>query len=915
MEEITEKKEFLGDKAGEAAPAQYEIIKIRKDKVIKFLKTGYNWLSYIALAFIVFLAVKIRTRNLPGLKDVTTGTWTLGPDLDPFLFLRWAEYIVEHGKLFAVDTMRYVPLFYKTGNELLFHPYMIAWFHKIAVLFGSESVTHSAVLYPVFMFALTVIAFFLLTRIIFIKNMGKLNANIIALIASFFLTVLPIFLPRTIAGIPEKESPAFLFMFLALYFFLFAWKSQNIKIRLLMAILAGFSAGGMALIWGGYNYLFLILSVSIFFAFLLGSVDKKRFYVYLTWIISTSFVMWYFSVRYPLLSLMTRGTVIVAFIILVHFIIFNTQLKKYFESDRFSKFPPNIISIIIAIIILAVMASFVFGFNYVPNTVKGIVDSLISPINTRLIQTVAENRSPFFSEWVGSFGPFLRNIPIFFWLFFLGSIILFYQSIDMLRKKERFYLTSAYIFLVSAITFSKYSGNSRFNGENGISLTFYALGFIIFLVIAGFYYYNYYKRKEIDKLKNFELGFLFVLTFFLLTLVSLRGGIRLVMVLTPSISIIVAYFMVASFDYARKMKGDILKILVWGLAGIIILAGVFSGWKFYNEINAQAAVYIPSIYTQQWQKAMAWVRENTPENAVFGHWWDYGYWLQSIGRRATILDGGNAQGYWNHLMGRYALTGHNEREALEFLYSHNATHFLIDSTDIGKYSAFSSIGSDTNYDRASWLPVFVKDKNQVQETKNSTIFIYGGGTSLDWDIKYQINETNVFLPEGKAGLGAILIEQNSNGELATQPVGIFVYQNQQYRLPLRYAFANGKLYDSDSGIESGVFLMPVVNQDGQGLSIEKDGALIYLSKKTVKSQLARLYLYKENGPYFKLVHSEDDAVVAWLKTQNPGVEDIVLFNGIRGPIRIWEINYPSDIELKDEYLSTVYPTKELELLR
>ena len=30
MEEITEKKEFLGDKAGEAAPAQYEIIKIRK---------------------------------------------------------------------------------------------------------------------------------------------------------------------------------------------------------------------------------------------------------------------------------------------------------------------------------------------------------------------------------------------------------------------------------------------------------------------------------------------------------------------------------------------------------------------------------------------------------------------------------------------------------------------------------------------------------------------------------------------------------------------------------------------------------------------------------------------------------------------------------------------------------------------
>ena len=49
------------------------------------------------------------------------------------------------------------------------------------------------------------------------KNKKSVNrANLIALISSLFMIVIPIFLSRTIAGIPEKESAAFFFMFLSL---------------------------------------------------------------------------------------------------------------------------------------------------------------------------------------------------------------------------------------------------------------------------------------------------------------------------------------------------------------------------------------------------------------------------------------------------------------------------------------------------------------------------------------------------------------------------------------------------------------------------------------------------------------------------------------------------------------------------
>jgi len=227
-----------------------EIIQLRKKKVFDFFKGNYRWISYVLLAIVVYVAVKIRTSNIGGLRDITTGGWTLGPDLDPFLFLRWAKYIVEHGSLYVNDVMRYVPLGFDTSKELVFHVYLIAWFHKIAAAFGSTSVTQSAALFPAFMFGVAMIAFFYMTRSIFIKALGALKANAISLVATFFLSIIPALLPRTIAGIPEKEASGIVFMFLAFYFFLVAWNAQSNTKRYVFAVLAGLATGGMGLVWG-----------------------------------------------------------------------------------------------------------------------------------------------------------------------------------------------------------------------------------------------------------------------------------------------------------------------------------------------------------------------------------------------------------------------------------------------------------------------------------------------------------------------------------------------------------------------------------------------------------------------------------------------------------------------------------------
>jgi len=237
-----------------------EIIKLRKDKLHKLFNTKKNWIVGVLLAIIVFISFSIRTSNIPKLKDVTTNDWTLGPDLDPFLFLRWAEYIAEHGKLFILDNLRYVPLGYNTAGEAKLLSYLIVWFFKflsllpnflVSKLPGAPqeiTITYAAILFPAVMFVLTIIAFFFLTKEIFKDSFKEsIYTNAIALIASSFLAVLPTILPRTIAGIPEKESAGFFFIFISFYFLIKSFKSKDYKFIIFNGILAGLATAALGL--------------------------------------------------------------------------------------------------------------------------------------------------------------------------------------------------------------------------------------------------------------------------------------------------------------------------------------------------------------------------------------------------------------------------------------------------------------------------------------------------------------------------------------------------------------------------------------------------------------------------------------------------------------------------------------------
>jgi hypothetical protein len=397
------------------------------------------------------------------------------------------------------------------------------------------------------------------------------------------------------------------------------------------------------------------------------------------------------------------------------------------------------------------------------------------------------------------------------------------------------------------------------------------------------------------------------------------------MVLAPIAPIFVGFLIVDSIDRFRKSKDETMRIILGVLVILILLGNIFvfignpitDRPGFYQIVKGQAYSFVPSHYNQQWQKAMKWVREDTPEDAVFAHWWDYGYWVQSIGDRATVLDGGNAITYWNYLMGRYVLTGDNQDDALEYLYNHEATHLLIDSTDIGKYGAYSVIGSDENFDRYSWMSPFILDETQTQETQNQTLLVYPGGLSLDEDLIIEENEKEVFLPAKKTGVGAIIVPfQNENSTTSfKQPYVIMVYQGQQHKVNLRYlAVSESDFMDFETGIEATAFLFPRIDSGAQGVSANPIGASMFISPRLMRGMMSQVYILGdplENFPNFNLVHTQSNLIVENLKSQGMDIPELVYFQGIQGPIKIWEIEYTGKEETKEEYLDTDY-TKYLD---
>jgi len=94
----------------------------------------------------------------------------------------------------------------------------------------------------------------------------------------------------------------------------------------------------------------------------------------------------------------------------------------------------------------------------------------------------------------------------------------------------------------------------------------------------------------------------------------------------------------------KKPIGKLIKLsYVAGIIALLIIpmifpvgSNVFALSKVPPTILNGGSVF--PIITTDWLDSMEWIKNNTPEDAVIAAWWDYGYWIQTKGERASLAD-------------------------------------------------------------------------------------------------------------------------------------------------------------------------------------------------------------------------------------------------------------------------------------
>lgn len=868
----------------------------RKENLLALVKKKKQLWVYAIMAVIAWFGYYIRTRNVPLLQ----GKWL--PDVDSYAFLRYAEYIAEHGKLMANDVLRYYPFGFDPRGEFGILSYCIAYLYKLMHAFNSSvTVVDAAILYPALSFFIAAIFCFL-----FVKKLFNYK---VAIISTAFLAVTPAFLYRTMAGVADKEALAVALMFATLYFYVLAFKSEKPSRGIIFGITAGILNALMAAVWGGYIFIMLAIAIHAIICTILGIFKKNQFYTYGAWMITLMiFAYMLYPVRFPLqtfLSSLTSQIMIIGFLMSgIAIIMHHKKLERYKQKIE-AKLPLGIFALL-ATFGIGIIFLFIWqGHSVFEDVLRELYITITRPFaTTRWQMTVAENHQPYFTDWIGQFS------WTYLLLSFAGAGLLFYNIINKVKMQKitKWYLTIGSMLFIATFSMSRYSQSSTFNGETGISQLLYIGSLVLFVGCLGYGYVKYiYKDNEANKsIENINSSGIMIFVWLVIMIIAARSAIRLLFVFAPITAILTGYLASESFDWCRKLKKDVYKIVGILLIAVVIIATFNSLSK---TVLAQAK-YVGPSFTPQWQNAMSWAKENTPQDAVFAHWWDYGYWVQWGANRATIVDGGNAMGSVNYFVGRHILTGQNETEALKFMKSRNVTDLLIISDEIGKYPAYSSIGADRNYDRYSWISTYSMQQDQTRETRNSTVYLYTGGTPMDDDFVYK----GQLFPAGSAGVAGFFLpvqnmEISSGNDTTTiqrvlQPEAVIVYNGQQVKVPLRCAYINGQemVFSEKESLEGCLRVMPTIEGNG---AVNPLGAALYLSPEVYSGMFAKIYLLNKEYPHIKLAYSDE----------NTGMPLAIYQGRMIGPLKIWSITYPDNLEVPPEYYLPTLPDPELDKIK
>jgi dolichyl-diphosphooligosaccharide--protein glycosyltransferase len=504
-------------------------------------------------------------------------------EFDPYFDFRATQFIVDNG-LNAYwqwhDTMSWYPEGRDVpGTSQAVLHITAAYLYQV---FGrGMSLMDFTIAFPAVMGALTSIAVFALVRVLGGTTAGMFSA--------LFWAFSPAIIQRGNLGWFKSEPLGLFFGISAIYLFISAIKHKEAKYAIAKAIAGGLILGLANGSWGGIQYF---------------SIPISLFFIALPFFRRDLTIPMYVAIAFTALTLITAaafprpgisfvlGLPGLAMMAGTAFLVIASFVKKFSRPMVQTR---NVAFLLIGVI--AVGIAFIATGPYVSPSFRYLnaINPFIGSVDP-LVESVAEHFTPTVADYFTDFSVLLMFAG-------LGGWLAFRRRNDTAIFALLIGITGVYV----SATFARL-------------LVFASIGII---VLAGLGLY------EVTR-----------------SIMAYREAAATPSATGPRLT-------AATREQRRKMEfaskrhytsGQAVKI-----SYIIIMIMMLTIPMFYpTNANWVSSADIPTaianggtgfrLQTDDWTHAMDWISKNTEPGAVIASWWDYGYWITTLGNRPTLAD-------------------------------------------------------------------------------------------------------------------------------------------------------------------------------------------------------------------------------------------------------------------------------------
>ncbi len=564
-------------------------------------------------------------------------------ELDPFQEYFVARVLLEHGFDYLSQLNHYNNItrifWYPWGRDFTHSVYLglplfsVATYH-IAKLFNPALDLYEWMVYlPVMFFAITAVGLYLSVR--------ELSSDLPAGLATLGYSLA--FNSRQLAGFTVKYSIGLAFLSIAIFLHIRAWRRRDY----ISAALAGAFLGFSALGWAGFNVVFAAMVAQVV---LLPLIREPRREDLLIWVLEYIPLLALqlsaptYGLRYVVRSVGLLGPASLV-VLAIAYLLYVASKRASVSREVLVSRPRLIYALFLVVATLGGLYLALSGGLALAG--KALAAVGLGTLAHVLVETVAEYQPSGAQDVLVGAGV----IAVY------GTLAALYVILRSLTERGRGSKYGWYVVIASFVAFIAslvYSQQAEAIGRFALSAT-----------IAGGLILSALGARTRDE----EL---FAIVLLALSAIGTINIAYFTYLFALSAAILTGYLLSVLLNRLLAPRSGFMSKLISATMVLAFLLALLSQASliWVRAYSAQLPTIVEAslglnVEAPVWLDALRWVRENTPEDSVVVSWWDYGYWISVVGRRASVADGATINATQIEILAK-ALTS-SEEEALDTL--------------------------------------------------------------------------------------------------------------------------------------------------------------------------------------------------------------------------------------------------------